>query len=85
MNFKSCHLPANRGRGPDHDCEEVMDKVYSSRLNLMDTPSQIQSSSSSQIEVGLSREDGERQGSQLPLLMTTYMLKPYHKDGPHMS
>jgi hypothetical protein len=38
MNFKSCHLPANRGRAPDHDCEEVMDKVYSSRPDLTDVP-----------------------------------------------
>jgi hypothetical protein len=38
MNFKSCHLPANRRRAPDYDCKEVMDEVYSSRPDLMDTP-----------------------------------------------
>jgi hypothetical protein len=28
---------------PDHDCEEVVDEVHSSRPDLTDTPSQIQS------------------------------------------
>jgi hypothetical protein len=62
-----------------------MDEVYSSRPDLMDAeaPSWMQSSNSSQMEATLSRMDGKRPGSQSPLLMTSYRLKPYHKDGPH--
>jgi hypothetical protein len=46
-------------------------------------PFWIQNSNSLWMKVPLSREDSERLGLQSPLLMTSYRLKPYHKDGPH--
>jgi hypothetical protein len=61
-------LPTEEG-SPDHDCKEVMDEVYSSRPDLMDVSSQIQSSNSSWMEAALSRADGKRPDSQSPLLM----------------
>jgi hypothetical protein len=60
-----------------------MDKVYSSRLDLIMLPYQIHTLNSSWMEAALSRADGKRPGSQSPLLRTSYRLKPYHKDGLH--
>jgi hypothetical protein len=65
----------------EENCKEVVDEMYSSRLDLMDTPALIQTSNSSLVEAALSRVDGKRPGLQSLLLTTSYRLKPYHKDG----
>jgi hypothetical protein len=83
MNFKSAtFLPTDEGP-PDHDCEEAMDEVHSSRLDLthatlLDLELELFTD-----EAALSRVDSERLGSQSALVMTSYRLKPYHKDGLH--
>jgi hypothetical protein len=61
-----------------------MDEVYSSRPDLMDTSLwdpelELYIDGSSFIKGGWRKA----MSPQSPLLITSYRLKPYHKEGPH--